>query len=163
MKSPQERHDGASGSGVAPGLLSKRRNPEKEDNNADVDVECCSPQSTRAHVCFSKSGHNGRKGHRHCCSARGHRKCRVYSGWTWTRNPYGTNWVSRPKLAFDIEGILAAKLRLGTMMKFYPMIAALKKDLQVTRDNIDETPRGDDWAHVAYFSANSCQELLPFW
>ena len=72
------------------------------------------------------------------------------------RNPYGTNWVSRPKLAFDIEGILAAKLRLGTMMKFYPMIAALKKDLQVTRDNIDETPRGDDWAHVAYFSANSC-------
>ena len=37
---------------------------------------------------------------------------------------------------------MAAKLRLGTMMKFYPMIAALKKDLQVTRDHIDETTRG---------------------
>ena len=54
-----------------------------------------------------------------------------------TRTEY--DW---PKLAFDIEGILAAKLRLGTMAKFHPIIAALKQDLQVTRDHIDETPRG---------------------
>ena len=76
-----------------------------------------------------------------------------------TRTEY--DW---PKLAFDIEGILAAKLRLGTMAKFHPIIAALKQDLQVTRDHIDETPRGGGVIELTLPISvpKSCQELIPF-
>ena len=144
MKSPHESHDGASDSGVAAGLVSKRRNLEDDDSNADVDVDSDvahhnqpvlmsvfqDPETMQEKVVVIAALPGGTENAEFTLVGPG-------PGTRTARIEY--NWH---KLAFDIEGIFAAKLKLGNMAKFHPMISALNKDLQVTRDHIDDTPRG---------------------
>ncbi len=47
-----------------------------------------------------------------------------------------------PSLSFNIDKLFASRIEAGTIENYHPKILALKKDLQLVRDHIDETPKG---------------------